>query len=265
MSKTTIVEGTGRAIRPGDAIVVKYSCTVVPSSSASNDDDNNNNDIMPLPFARSDRQRIIALDGTMIRGWDMALRTMKEGERATISITDPIYAYGIEGVPPFVPSNSRISIDLEIINIDEDVMGGGGGGSMRMQQSSGNADIAGLEGMLDGPINRPRTPAAIAAAYDRRMKDKAMAGLPEEREGIDGFIDWIRGSYFFGLFEGETGQVAPWYLTPSITFPIAFAVVGLAFWVSLAGGAISERGMPTTDELDEIIVSFVTLNDIVQV
>ena len=103
----------------------------------------------------------------MIRGWDMALRTMKEGERATISITDPIYAYVIEGVPPFVPSNSQISIDLEIINIDEDVMsgGGGGGGSMRMQQSSsGNADIAGLEGMLDGPINRPRTPAAIAAA-----------------------------------------------------------------------------------------------------
>ena len=96
--------------------------------------------------------------------------------------------------------------------------------------------------MLDGPINRPRTPAAIAAAYDRRIKDKAMEGLLEEREGIDdGFIDWIRGLYFFGLFKGETGQVAPWYLTPSITVPIAFAVVGLAFWVSLACGAISER------------------------
>ena len=113
----------------------------------------------------------------------MAIQTMKEGEPATISITNPIYAYGIEGVPPFVPSNSRISIDLEIINIDED---------------------------------RPRTTAAIAAAYDRRIKDKAMEGLLEEREGIDGFIDWIRGSYFFGLFKGETGQVAPWYLTPSI-------------------------------------------------
>lgn len=221
---------------------------------------------MQIPFARSDKQRIIALDGSMIRGWDMALRTMKEGERASIHTTDPNYAYGVEGVPPFIPSNSQITIDIEILNIDEDVMGGGGS-SMRMQQqqSSSNADIAGLEGMLDGPINRPRTPAAIAAAYERRMKDKAMAGLPEEREGIDGFIDWIRGSYFFGLFEGETGQVAPWYLTPSITFPIAFAVVGLAFWVSLAGGAISERGLPTTDELDEIIVSFVTLTDIIRV
>ena len=71
----------------------------------------------------------------------------------------------------------------------------GGGGSTRMQQSlsSGDADIAGLEDMLDGPINRPRTPAAIAAAYNRRIKDKAMEGLLEEREGIDGFINWIRG------------------------------------------------------------------------
>lgn len=185
---------------------------------------------------------------------------MREGERASVVITDPVYAYGIEGVPPFVRPNSQVVIDLEILNIEEDVMGGGGGrGGMQ------RADIAGLEGMLDGPVNRPRTPAAIAAAYERRMKDKALAGVPEKREGIDGFVDWIRGSYFFGLFEGETGQEAPWYLTPSITFPIAFAVVGLAFWASLAGGAISERGMPTTDELDEIIVSFVTLNDVIWV
>ena len=64
----------------------------------------------------------------------MAIRTMKEGEPATISITNPIYAYGIEGVPPFVPCNLRIIIDLEIINIDKGVMTGGGG-STRMQQS----------------------------------------------------------------------------------------------------------------------------------
>lgn len=48
-------------------------------------------------------------------------------------------------------------------------------------------------------------------------------------------------------------------MKPSITFPIAFAVVGLAFWASLAGGAISERGMPSTDELDEIILSSNTI------
>jgi hypothetical protein len=236
VSKTTIVEGTGRVVRPGDAVVVRYRC------SASGSD---------RPFARSDRQRMVALDGSMIRGWDMAMRTMREGERCTVRVSDPTYAYGAAGVPPFVPPNSEVLIDMEILNIEEDVMGGGmGGGTL-----SGTSDIAGLDGMLDGPASRPRTPAAIAAAYERRMKEKAMSGLPPEREGIEGWIDKVRGSYFFGLFEGETGQEAPWYLTPSITFPIAFAVVGIAFWASLAGGAISERGMPSTDELDEIIVS----------
>jgi len=43
---------------------------------------------------------------------------------------------------------------------------------MQQSLSSGNAVIAGLDDMLDGPINRPRTPAAIAAAYNSRIKDK---------------------------------------------------------------------------------------------
>ena len=249
VSKTTVVEGTGRVVRPGDAVVVRYRCTASGSDR---------------PFARSDRQRVVAMDGSMIRGWDVAIRTMREGERSTVRVIDPAYAYGPGGVPPFVPPNAEVVIDLEILNIEEDVMGWG--------SLSGSADIAGLDGMLDGPASRPRTPAAIAAAYERRMREKAASGAPPEREGIEGWIDKVRGSYFFGLFEGETGQEAPWYLTPSITFPLAFAVVGLAFWVSLAGGAISERGMPTPDELDEINVSSdlirfgiaVAMNDVIR-
>jgi len=169
---------------------------------------------------------------------------MKEGERASIHISDPEFAYGAAGVPPFVPPNAKIEIDLEVLNLEESV-----------GLAASGSDPSGLDGMgLDGPINRPRTPGSIAAAYEQKMREKAI-DAPEEKEGIEGFIDWIRGSYFFGLFEGETGQEAPWYLKPSITFPIAFAVVGVAFAASLAGGAIRERGMPTTDELDEIIIS----------
>ncbi|KAL7442110.1 hypothetical protein ACHAXH_006646 [Discostella pseudostelligera] len=229
ISKTTTVAGSGRAIRAGDVVIVKYFCT------ASGSD---------VSFARSDRQRIVACDGTMIRGWDAAIRTMREGERATIVISDPALTYGAAGVPPFVPPNAQIQIDLEVIMVEENVDGGGLSGS----------DASGLDAMLDGPVSRPRTPGAIAAAYEQRMREKAM-NAPAEKEGVEYWIDKIKGSYFFGLFEGETGQKAPWYLTPSITFPIAFLIVGAAFWASLAGGAISERGMPTTDELDEIIVS----------
>ena len=228
ITKTITIEGIGRSVRAGDIVVVKYYCNAAGSETA---------------FSRSDRQRIIAGDGSMIRGWDAAIRTMKEGERATIHITNPNFAYGVEGVPPFIPPNSEITIDLEVLTVEESV-----------GLSASGADTSGLDGIMDGPVNRPRTPGAIAAAYEQKMRDKAL-NAPEEKEGIEGFIDWIKGSYFFGLFEGETGQEAPWYLKPSITFPIAFLVVGVAFAASLLGGAISERGMPSTDELDEIIIS----------
>jgi len=236
ITKTTTVEGTGRGVRAGDMVLVKYFCKAAGTETA---------------FARSDRQRIVAGDGSMIRGWDAAIRTMREGERASIHISDPNFAYGAAGIPPFVPPNAPVEIDLEVLSVEDAIgLGAAGAEAMVSGMDTGLVDTMGM----DGPVSRPRTPGAIAAAYEAKMREKA-ANAPEEKEGVEGFIDWIKNSYFFGLFEGETGQEAPWYLKPSITFPIAFLVVGAAFWASLAGGAISERGMPSTDELDEIIVS----------
>lgn len=228
MSKSTLVPGSGRPVRAGDVVSVRYRCSASGSDSA---------------FARSDGQRVIAGDGTMIRGWDAAIRTMREGERSSFVVSDPAFGYGPDGVPPFVPPNAGIDIDLEVLAVEDAVGMAGEGGSSAL-------DAMGM----DGPASRPRTPGAIAAAYEAKMREKAR-DAPEEKEGIAWLVDKIRTSYFFGLFEGETGQEAPWYLKPSITFPIAFLVVGIAFWASIVGGAISERGMPTTDELDEIIVS----------
>ena len=55
ISKTVTAEGSGRPIRVGDVVVAKYFCTSAGSTTA---------------FARSERQRVVAGDGTMIRGWD---------------------------------------------------------------------------------------------------------------------------------------------------------------------------------------------------
>ena len=82
---------------------------------------------------------------------------------------------------------------------------------------------------------------------------KALEG--PEKEGLEGFLEKAKSFYFFGFFEGETGEQAPWILRPSITFPIAFLIVGAAFYVSYLSGAISERGASITDELDEVILS----------
>ena len=86
-----------------------------------------------------------------------------------------------------------------------------------------------------------------------------------EKEGLEGLIEKAKEFYFFGFFEGETGEQAPWILRPSITFPIAFAVVGLGFYVTYAVGGISERGAQVTDELDDIVLSWNVLKDAVTV
>jgi hypothetical protein len=82
-----------------------------------------------------------------------------------------------------------------------------------------------------------------------------LKALEPQLEGLEAWINKVQNYYFFGFFEGETGQQAPWFLRPSITFPIAFAVVAVTFWFSYFVGAISERGAAVTDELDDIILS----------
>lgn len=54
--------------------------------------------------------------GEMIEGWEYAIKTMKIGERAVVRISDPSLGYGQSGVPPVVPPDAEIEIDLEILD-----------------------------------------------------------------------------------------------------------------------------------------------------
>lgn len=51
----------------------------------------------------------------MIDGWDKAIQTMKIGERAIVRIQSEL-AYGSDGVPPVVPPNAEIEVDLTILD-----------------------------------------------------------------------------------------------------------------------------------------------------
>jgi hypothetical protein len=86
------------------------------------------------------------------------------------------------------------------------------------------------------------------AAVAKIIKDQEETSLVQE------WIDKAKTFYFYGFFEGETGQKAPWFLRPSITFPLAFAFVGAAFYVMVSLGGISERGAQVVDELDQVIL-----------
>jgi hypothetical protein len=204
----------------GDICTVAYSCYVVDDAGG-------------IPISKSKAQKYMIGDGTMIDAWEKALPTMRVGERSIIRVNDPNLAYGSSGVPPIVPANAVIELDLQLLDA---------------QEATTNIDFDSLA-LAD---KTPTTAAEIQAAFDKKM---AARSDEPQLEGFALFLEKAKSFYFFGLFEGETGERPPWFLRPSITFPLAFAVVGAAFYVSYAGGAISERGAQIKDELDEVILS----------
>jgi len=234
LAKTVVSNGnTGSSpIDRGDIVTVKYTCYTA-------DDDS-------VLLARSDSQKVVVNDGTMVPGWDAALRSMVPGERAVVRITDPSLAYGKDprgaasiatllGVDTTTASSTNLEFDIEVLSVTP--------AAQAAQAYQMDFDALALD-------DTPMTPEDIAAAYQVRMANKA-----PEKEGLEGWVETVKNYYFFGFFEGETGEEAPWYLKPSITFPIAFAVVGAAFWVSVVSGAISEKGAQSIDELDVIVTA----------
>lgn len=53
----------------------------------------------------------------MIKGWEIALKSMKVGERSVVRIENPELGYGSEGFPPVIPPNAAIEVDLEVLEV----------------------------------------------------------------------------------------------------------------------------------------------------
>eukprot|EP00537_Pseudo-nitzschia_pungens_P008231 CAMPEP_0172364066 /NCGR_PEP_ID=MMETSP1060-20121228/7283_1 /TAXON_ID=37318 /ORGANISM="Pseudo-nitzschia pungens, Strain cf. cingulata" /LENGTH=270 /DNA_ID=CAMNT_0013086985 /DNA_START=370 /DNA_END=1182 /DNA_ORIENTATION=- len=243
----TVVNGGETGATPigrGDIVTVKYTCYSAGLGDQEESDAEN------VLLARSDSQKVVVGDGSMVPGWDAALRSMTVGERAVVRITDPSLAYGgadtdprgaaalgaLLGIDSALASTARLEFDIQVLAVQP--------AAKAAQIFDMNFDAMALED------DTPKTAEDIAAAYQVKMANKA-----PKKEGLEGWIDTVKNYYFFGFFEGETGEEAPWYLKPSITFPIAFAVVGAAFYVSLLSGAISEKGAQSVDELDVLVTT----------
>eukprot|EP00554_Chaetoceros_debilis_P005288 CAMPEP_0194073590 /NCGR_PEP_ID=MMETSP0149-20130528/954_1 /TAXON_ID=122233 /ORGANISM="Chaetoceros debilis, Strain MM31A-1" /LENGTH=297 /DNA_ID=CAMNT_0038753621 /DNA_START=87 /DNA_END=980 /DNA_ORIENTATION=- len=235
LTKNVIKEGNGPPLRLGEVATVSYNCVVSATQQ---------------PFAKSPRQKVVIGDGVMIDGWEKALSTMSVGEKSIVYVDGSaasVYGYGSDGVGDIVPPNAALELEIEILEAEEQKNMGMAGQAVTGMTGSGEL------GALD-PM-KPRTPDAIAAAYAARQEQMILEQA-EKKEGLEGWIEKAKTFYFFGFFEGETGEKAPWILRPSITFPIAFAVVGAGFWVTFALGGISERGTQVKDELDDIVLSY---------
>uniref|UniRef100_A0A7S2UWP8 peptidylprolyl isomerase n=1 Tax=Fibrocapsa japonica TaxID=94617 RepID=A0A7S2UWP8_9STRA len=230
--KTILEKGDEEtSLERGSIAVVKYQAAVRDGKT----------------FAAGEEYRTTVRDGTMIQGWDIALESMKIGEKAKISLA-PEYAYGEEGVAPVIEPNSPVDIELEVLAYEGNIL-----------NPATFAD--------NNPLT-PRTPQAITAAFESTARRQAREEA--ELEGLEGFAKfekWYRSLYFFGLFgEGQTGEKPPILLNPFITFPAIFLVVGVAFYiVFVSGGVITERAAESV--LDDASLSsiFKTVNDYMMV
>ena len=56
-------------------------------------------------------------DGSMITGWDYAIRSMEVGERALIRVVDTDnLGYGQQGVPPLIRPNQQLEFDITLLD-----------------------------------------------------------------------------------------------------------------------------------------------------
>lgn len=77
--------------------------------------------------------------GSVIKGWDVGVATMKKGERARL-IIDSEFGYGENGSPPSIPGNATLVFDVELLGWKEaaDITEDGDGGVKKYIEKAGD-------------------------------------------------------------------------------------------------------------------------------
>lgn len=104
MTKRIIQEGEGDE-KPDDGYEVSVHYT--GTFEDGNEFDSSHNRGSPFNFTLG--------TGSVIKGWDIALKTMKRNEIAEFSLP-PELAYGERGSPPSIPPNSRLNFIIELMD-----------------------------------------------------------------------------------------------------------------------------------------------------
>lgn len=199
--KTIVRPGSGALVTPGAEVVVTYECRTKDQG---------------LVLCRGEDFRFLQGDGTMIGGFETAVGSMRVGEVAKVTV-QPWYAYGSGGVAPVVGPDTALEFDIEVL------------------ESSGN--FLNPKSFRDMDPKKLRDARSIAEDYAQRSELRM-----RNEEGLTNFEKaqrWFKSLYFFGFFTGETGERPPWYLTPTITFPIMFAVCAAAFYILISSGGVT--------------------------
>jgi FKBP-type peptidyl-prolyl cis-trans isomerase len=99
-----LVEGTGRAPKKGETVVVHYVGTLTNGKKFDSSRD------------RSEPFEFVLGAGEVIRGWDEGVAQLKIGDTARLTIP-PALGYGPLGVPGVIPPNATLVFEVELLDI----------------------------------------------------------------------------------------------------------------------------------------------------
>lgn len=98
--------------------------------------------------------------GTVIKAWDIALKTMKVGEVAKITCKAD-YAYGSAGSPPEIPPNATLIFEVELV-------------ACRPRKGSSLGSASDERARLD-ELKRQREMAAATKEEEKKKREEAKA------------------------------------------------------------------------------------------
>lgn len=100
--KKIITEGRGKeTAMEGDEVFVHYVGTLLDGSVFDSSRD------------RNEHFKFTLGKGQVIKGWDVGVATMHEGEKCLLTCR-PDYAYGDKGSPPKIPPNATLQFEVEL-------------------------------------------------------------------------------------------------------------------------------------------------------
>jgi FKBP-type peptidyl-prolyl cis-trans isomerase len=161
-------------------------------------------------YERKEPYIFIVGDGKVIKGWEIGIKSMKVGEKAQLEIMSS-YGYKKKGIPPIIPPDAKLFFEIELLEAFEYV------------DSNKN-----FSSDLNGKI--PRTPADIAKDYENRSKK-----TKKENKSMS-----FENFFFISPFRSQTGEQAPWWLNPNITFILVFFFIVILFGIVISIGGIHQ-------------------------
>jgi FKBP-type peptidyl-prolyl cis-trans isomerase FkpA len=104
-------EGTGEQPKAGDTVYVHYTGKLLNGKVFDSSLDSTLRPGMKLEPIKFPIGR-----GFVIKGWDAGIGALKKGSKATLVIPS-ILAYGLQGSPPAIPSNSVLVFDVQLVDV----------------------------------------------------------------------------------------------------------------------------------------------------